>query len=260
MLMKAMKFVKLHLLNITSREDLARRYLKGCGIEIGAMHFPLRVPDGVRVRYVDLHSRDENVARFPEIDGAKVVETDYVEDGFKLASFADNLEDFVIANHVLEHASNPLGTLQNWSRVLKKNGVLFITLPNKNRCFDKERELTQLEHLVRDASDAIADPETLRLRNQDHYRQWVDISLPAAAKENPSIQAPSEEEREAWMERLERTGRDIHFHTFDYRSFKRMLDYYCSQLDPTLQTVRIFRSSRNFEFIAILKKLPPKGP
>lgn len=37
----------------TIREDVALRFLQGDGIEIGALDFPLRLPRGARVRYVD---------------------------------------------------------------------------------------------------------------------------------------------------------------------------------------------------------------
>src|SRR5215212_7552941 len=37
----------------TVREDAARRYLRGSGVEVGALHLPLRVPRTVTVRYVD---------------------------------------------------------------------------------------------------------------------------------------------------------------------------------------------------------------
>jgi len=259
MLHDAVKFLKLHVLNRSDREEVARRHLMGGGIEIGAMHFPLPVPPEIRVRYVDLHSKAENVARCPEIDGAKVVEPDFVEDGFTLPSFADGSEDFVIANHVLEHSNNPIGTLQNWSRVLKRDGILFLTVPNKNRCFDKGRSLTTLEHLLMDASDANGHPEAFRRRNSEHYQQWVEISLPAAARSNPSIQIPAEQDKAAWTQRLEASGGDIHFHTFDYSMFKRMLEHYCSHIDASMQIVRIYRSAKNFEFIAVMRKLRLEG-
>jgi hypothetical protein len=37
----------------TTRKDVALRYLRGAGIEIGALDYPVRVQRGARVRYVD---------------------------------------------------------------------------------------------------------------------------------------------------------------------------------------------------------------
>ncbi|MCP6623602.1 class I SAM-dependent methyltransferase, partial [Klebsiella pneumoniae] len=78
--------------------------------------------------------REENIRKFPELDAASIVPTDYLEDGFTLASIPDCSQDFVIANHVLEHASNPLQVLSNWARVLRPGGTLFITVPIGSRC------------------------------------------------------------------------------------------------------------------------------
>ena len=67
-----------------------------------------------------------------------------IDDGFELATIPPDSQDFVIANHLLEHAPNPLQTLLNWHRVLKKNGILFMTLPNGARNFDQGRALPPL--------------------------------------------------------------------------------------------------------------------
>lgn len=251
-----LKLLKSSLLNISTREDLSRRYLTGSGLEIGAMHFPLPIGPDVCVKYVDVNSRQDNIARNPEIDGAKVVETDFVEDGFKLASFTDNCVDFVIANHVLEHSCNPLGTLQNWSRVLKPKGILFVSVPNYTQCFDKGRKLTSLEHILKDYNDAQADPESLKQRTREHYREWVEISLPNARSSNDTIKLPKNNEKDAWIDNLMETDEDIHFHTFNHALFRSMLTYYASYLDSSMKLIRIYNSSKYFEFTAILQKLP----
>lgn len=190
------------------------------------------------------------------INGSKVVETDFIEDGFTLASFADNSVDFVIANHVLEHSSNPLGTLQNWSRVLKDNGVLFVSVPNYKKCFDKVRTLTLLEHIVQDHGGAITGPESLKQKNREHYREWIEISLPNARRTNNAIQLPKSHERDAWIDSMLETGDEIHFHTFNYSLFKNMLTYYTSKLDNRMKLIKNYISSKCFEFTAILQKLP----
>lgn len=98
----------------TVREDLARQYLRGDGIEIGALHRPLRVPPGVRVRYVDLADRDALLQMYTSATYGNpewVVETDVVDDCERLGSFADGSLDFVIANHIIEHTEDPIADL-----------------------------------------------------------------------------------------------------------------------------------------------------
>ena len=60
------------------------------------------------------------------------------------------IQDFVIANQVLEHFQNPLLALQNMLRVLKPGGVLYLSLPDKRFSFDVDRPVTTVEHVLRD--------------------------------------------------------------------------------------------------------------
>jgi ubiquinone/menaquinone biosynthesis C-methylase UbiE len=39
---------------------------------------------------------------------------------------ADSSQDFVIANHLLEHLPDPIGALKEWYRVLRAGGTLFL--------------------------------------------------------------------------------------------------------------------------------------
>ncbi len=47
-------------------------FLRGSGLEIGALHEPFPVPAGIKVTYVDNLTVEEAVARFPEIDASKI--------------------------------------------------------------------------------------------------------------------------------------------------------------------------------------------
>ncbi|MEY4483424.1 MAG: hypothetical protein RL693_876 [Verrucomicrobiota bacterium] len=116
--------------------------LQGEGIEIGALHNPLLVPEGVKVRYVDYKTREQNIKNHPELDASKIVETDYICNGELLDVIPDESQDFVIANHMVEHCINPLGTIQQFLRVLRPGGLLFISLPDKRYTFDILRPIT----------------------------------------------------------------------------------------------------------------------
>src|SRR5579862_7575882 len=73
------------------REELSMRYLRGEGIEIGALHRPLWVPSGVQVRYVDFMPsdalRDAAGDRYGGLE--RLVAVDVVDDGGRLAEFSD---------------------------------------------------------------------------------------------------------------------------------------------------------------------------
>ncbi|HSI62870.1 MAG TPA: methyltransferase domain-containing protein, partial [Candidatus Saccharimonadia bacterium] len=138
---------------ITGKQDLrslfARR-LSGEGIGIGALHRPLPVPPGATVKYVDINTREKNIAKFPELDPKEIVETTYVCDGQTLSAVPDESQDFVIANHMLEHCVNPLRALQNFLRVLRPMGRMFISLPDKRFTFDYKRGITPWPHILED--------------------------------------------------------------------------------------------------------------
>jgi SAM-dependent methyltransferase len=165
------------------RREFSLLYIRGRGLEIGALHDPLPVRDGVVVEYVDVCGRQESIAKFPELDADKIVNPTHICDGFLLSSIPNSSQDFVIANHVLEHSPDPLRALTNWTRVLRPNGVLFTSLPIAEKCFDKGRVLTTLEHLVEDFElTTKGDYAALSERNRHHYEEFLTISNAAVAR------------------------------------------------------------------------------
>ena len=181
----------------TVREDLARRHLRGAGLEIGALHRPLRVPPGVTVRYVDRLRADELRARYPEYADRWIVEPEVIDDSAVLSTVADHSQDFLIANHVLEHMEDPIGTLETWLRVVRPGGVLFLAVPDKRRSFDGLRATTTLEHLRRDHDEGPA------WSRAGHYEEYARL---AERVEEATVASRAAE--------LERDGVDIHFHVF----------------------------------------------
>src|SRR5262245_16441069 len=89
-----------------TRETIASVFLRGNGIEIGALHQPLKVPDGVQVRYVDRMPTAELKTHYPDLASLPLVEIDVIDNGETLGALADASEDFAIANHFLEHCQN----------------------------------------------------------------------------------------------------------------------------------------------------------
>src|SRR5690606_20098895 len=81
--------------NTDMRFLLSYRFLRGEGLEIGALHFPLPLAPGVRVKYYDYRSREENIRKYPELPADKIVRTDYVGDGEKLELVPAGSLDFL---------------------------------------------------------------------------------------------------------------------------------------------------------------------
>ncbi len=192
----------------TLREDVALRYLAGDGIEIGALDFPLRMPPGARVTYVDYLDPDglEEVHRQTLSEGRPLVRPDVVDDGERLEHFADESLDFVVANHMLEHVEDPIAALHHQLRVLRDGGVLYLTLPDARQTFDAARPLTSVEHLLRDHE----------LGPQVSYREHLEeCAHVIECRQGPDIAARADA--------MEAEGMRPHFHVFVPLTFAAFL-------------------------------------
>jgi predicted SAM-dependent methyltransferase len=149
-----------------TREAIAAAFLNGEGLEIGALHQPLVVPSSVRVKYVDRMTAPDLRHQYVELADQPLVETDIVDNGELLTTIGDGTQDFVIANHFIEHCQNPLLTVQNLLRVLKPAGVVYMAVPDKRFSFDVDRPCTTIEHLMRDFSEGPA------WSKRQHFEEW----------------------------------------------------------------------------------------
>ena len=152
---------------VAARARIGAPYLTGAGIEIGALNAPTPLPAGARVRYVDRLSLDDLRGQYRELVDETFVAVDIVDDGERLATIADASLDFLIANHMLEHCENPLGTLRTHLRKMKPGGWLFYAIPEARTGFDATRPRTTSAHLVDDDADG---GERARFA---HYVEWA---------------------------------------------------------------------------------------
>jgi predicted SAM-dependent methyltransferase len=185
------------------RSIMAQKYLVGSGAEIGAFEQPTLVPRGAATKYIDRvpssHWRNQS-----EYANLALVEPDILDDGATLSTVADRSFDYLVAAHVLEHIDNPISALKNWTRVVKKGGHLLIVVPDMRFTFDSEREVTTVEHLIRDHEEGPATSAN------EHYRE-------IATKCDGLVE---QSEIEAFVEKCQPA---VHFHTFTLESFVEFL-------------------------------------
>jgi hypothetical protein len=235
------------------RAKVAHCHLHGIGLEIGALHFPLGLPPAAKAIYLDRASREDNIRHYTDVNQAHIVRTDVIANGFNLACFGPETLDFIIANHVLEHTDDALGALSAWAYRIRAGGHLFITLPIANKCFDRGRSPTTLQHLIDDRrlkqdekSQAMAD------RNLEHYQDWVCIS---EANINESTLSESETERR-WRSLAEQEA-EIHFHAFSPESLAGLMKYFCTDVCPDFRLLEIRESGG--EVISLLQRSETTG-
>jgi ubiquinone/menaquinone biosynthesis C-methylase UbiE len=236
------------------RRNLSYRYIRGNGLEIGALHYPQKVPRSVEVKYVDRISREEAIKKYPELDESMIIDPTYIDDGFILEKVPDASQDFLIANHVLEHSNNPILALSNWSRVLKPGGIMLMSIPKINKCFDRGRELTSLEHFIDDYK--LVKNEMLddfSQKNRAHYSEWTNISIPNITVDNgEEYLKPCDSKIEKQIDDLQKNGEGIHFHTFSKETFRELLFYFTSDIQKDMKLLKCNEDEN--EVVSILRK------
>lgn len=156
---------------------MALRWLTGTGLEIGALHKPTPLPEDASVAYVDYKTRTENEKAYPELAGETIVETHHVGDGFSLDFIAAGSQDFVIANHALEHSPDPWGTLETWWAKLRPGGVLYVTVPAADKYFDRGRPISGLREIWRAHRNFVRmDREAMIAETARRLREFITIS------------------------------------------------------------------------------------
>ncbi|MBS1717612.1 MAG: methyltransferase domain-containing protein [Armatimonadetes bacterium] len=190
-----------------TRPVLASTYLKGEGIEIGALHNPMPVSSKATVRYVDRHPREELLKDYPDVPAADVVPVDIVDDGETLGTVGDSSQDFIIASHMLEHTEDPIRTLKHFMRVLRPGGRLFLVVPDKRFTFDIDRPVTDFAHLLKDHEDGGASS------CQSHYEEWVRLVM----------HIKNEEEVQTRVRDMMKIKESIHFHVWTELEFLEMM-------------------------------------
>lgn len=218
-----------------TRLKLARSFLRGNGIEIGALHRPLRVGRRTRVRYVDRFTCVDLRRHYPELNYHPLVPVDVIDNAELLSTFKPATVDFVIANHVLEHCEDPLTALEHWGRVLVPEGVLYLSVPDKRFTFDRDRPITALEHVI---ADHMNGAHTSR---RQHYLEWArDVSrVPAHQIETKAAE-------------LQHMQYSIHFHVWDPPALVTLVNYWLHNSALALKLDLCVQNSD--EIITIIRK------
>lgn len=197
-----------------------RRYfsdqLHGVGLDIGALHRPMFTHAGMtRVDYVDRFPVSELKKHYPELSEYKLTEANIIDNAETLSTIPDNTYDFVVSAHVLEHMRSPLLALNNWWRILKPLGLLYLIVPDHQKIFDKDRERTTLNHLIIDYWEPNAE------RDWQHY---LDYSEKVDKQKGDEIFCHAAD--------LQEKDYSIHFHCFIPQDIKEMLEYFHNNHRP----------------------------
>jgi hypothetical protein len=230
-----------------ARHELAAHYLFGAGLEIGPLHQPLPMPPQAAARYVDRMPVEDLRREYPELEDWNLTPVDVIDDGEKLTTIAEDSQDFIIANHFLEHCENPIRTIETHLGKIKPGGILFYAVPDMRFTFDFRRSVTSLEHMVSDYEDG---PERSRA---EHYEQW--------AQKVVIEKGHSEEQVISLARELEASAYSIHMHVWTQAEFLKLILHCRERFSEGFDIEASAR--QGMEFVVVLRKrgsLPPPVP
>ena len=230
---------------MTIKENLALVHLEGRGIEFGPLNNPLPV-DGNRAKtlFADRLSKSQALNLFPELReiADSIVEPDIIVDfnnAESLGSLASEDFDFLIANHFIEHLVNPIQFLEGCSQILPLGGMLFLTVPDKDKTFDRHRKLTTNTHLWRDYRRGETKVSGIHIRDflnsipahtppeviLDHFRE---NNLPVEYYDEMKLPLNPFKRRRLFNWHRERS---IHVHVWNRQSFDGFLSWINEKLN-----------------------------
>lgn len=222
--------------------NIGYEYLKGNGLEIGALHQPASVPEHCNVEYCDANSKEEMKQMFPELNIEQMVDVDHIcnLDKQGLTIFPDNSYDFVILNHVIEHVANPIKVIEEMNRITKDNGCIVISAPDKRFTFDIHRRITEPVHLLVEYERNVTEVSDL------HY---IDFLL--GVDPNRLFRLNEEGQKEL-IEHVK--NRREHAHVWDSNAFREFL-HKCAEF-LNINGECLYESTgdeNNFEYFSVWK-------
>lgn len=221
--------------NGKQRSDLAAKFVRGHGIEIGGLHCPILIPEQASVDYVDSHPYHKLRAGFPYLKDFLLVVPSIVANGEDLEPIRVASVDFVIANHMIEHSVNPIKALFTFAAKLKPEGVAFLAIPDMRATFDRKRKLTTCDHLLQDYESG---------GSIDHTREIKEFAEKAIGLKGEALAG--------YLRNFDPKMGDVHYHVWTPRSFRDLLAK-CQTLRAwPFATSEVHEFSE--EFIVVLRK------
>jgi len=226
------------------RSYFADRWIRGDGVEIGPQCNPLRVNNGgARIKYVD-RLLPESISAIHGLPVESLVRPDIVLDADSMSGFSDGSLDFIVANHLLEHMENPIRALEEWLRVLRTHGILFLSVPNyRSNEYDFTRQPVSVDHCIAVHKSTSAEQHTAH--KMAHWREFV-----AQVDDIPENDPRFPE----WVRRYAERDDRIHFHVFDAAGLTGILRFIHETSGRGMLIRDYFGFHFSFEYIYVIEK------
>lgn len=137
----------------------------------------------------------------------------YIAEGTNLNQIKNNTYDFVLSCNNLEHIANPIKSLLEWKRVIKRGGNIILILPRKESNFDHLRPITSFEHIEKDFENNTTEDDLTHLN--------VILEL-HDLKRDPHA-GSFEDFKKRSLHNFE--NRSLHQHVFDIELLRKLINY-----------------------------------
>jgi ubiquinone/menaquinone biosynthesis C-methylase UbiE len=161
----------------------------------------------------------------------------YISDATDLSQLPNEKYDFIISSNCLEHIANPFKALHEWLRVIKKDGLILLVLPNKNFCFDRNRPVTEFSHLLSDFENDIREDDLTHL---DEILSLHDLKMDKQA-------GSLEQFKERSMKNIQ--NRALHHHIFDLELLSEIFNYF------DLKILKTYEKGQDYIILGKKKRL-----
>lgn len=229
------------------------------GLEIGPSFSPLAAKkDGFNVKILDHATAKELAAKYKThgVDVSKIEKVDFVWRGERFRKLVKGEKfDWILASHVIEHTTDLIGFLQDCEAILQKNGELRLVIPDKNFCFDQDRECTSLGRVI-DIFESGPKIQTIGSA-ADYYLQVCKkngmIAWNKSTRGVVTKMHSLEEAKKAIHETKKGKYLDIHNWVFEPHSFTKIFEN-ISLLNYTTLKITKLIPTVGHEFFVFLKK------
>lgn len=146
-----------------------------------------------------------------------------IADATQLDCISSDTYDFCMSSNNLEHIANPLKALKEFVRITRRNGVILLLVPVKDKCFDHNREYTTFEHIVEDYENGILEDDLTHL---DEILGKHDVAMDSGVKSLQEFKVRSEDNFH---------NRCLHHHVFCEDTLIKMFEYMDLQVISCVQ-------------------------
>ena len=82
-----------------------------------------------------------------------------INDAVNISKIQNNTYDFCYSSLCLEHIANPLKAINEWLRIIKKDGYIIIIVPEKSECSDHKRDYSNFPTLLSQYDNNIGEDD-----------------------------------------------------------------------------------------------------